>query len=74
MSYGGWLAIKVPKIVDEESGTPAEKAVSEIKGVKKVAVYPAQHALGVQFDTKGDLTSQQLIDALKQAGFEATPF
>jgi len=43
-----------------------------VKGVKRVVAYPAQHSVGIEFDTKGKLTSQELVDALADAGIKAT--
>ena len=72
MRYGGWLALKVPSIIDEASGQKAKDALSKIEGVKTVAVYPAQHSVGVLFAGKGTASSQQLIDALAKEGIEAS--
>jgi copper chaperone CopZ len=72
MRYGGWLALKVPSIKDEASGQKAKEALSKVEGVKTVAVYPAQHSVGVLFTGKGTVSSQQLIDALAKEGIEAS--
>lgn len=71
LHYGGWLALKVPGITDEASGQRAQEALSKVEGVKQVHAYTAQHSIGVMFAAEGELTSGQLIDALKEAGFEA---
>ena len=39
-----------------------------LASVKRVVAYPAQHAVGVEFAAKGDLTTKQLLEALKKAG------
>jgi copper chaperone CopZ len=72
MRYGGWLALRVPSIVDAASGQKAKEILAKVEGVKTVAVYPAQHSLGVQFAGNGSLSSQQLIDALAKEGIEAS--
>jgi copper chaperone CopZ len=72
MRYGGWLALKVPSIKDEASGQKAKETLSKVEGVKTVAVYPAQHSVGVLFAGKGTVSSQQLIDALAKEGIEAS--
>ena len=74
LRYGGWLALKVASITDAASGKPVQEAASKIAGVKQVTVYPAQHSIGVLFDNNGNLTSQQLIDALDKAGIKASQF
>ena len=72
MHYGGLLVLRVPAIKDDATAKPAQEALSKVKGVERVLAYPAQHAIGVQFATKGDVTTQQLIEALKRAGLTAT--
>lgn len=74
MQYGGWLALKVPSITDDESGAKAKEVLSKIDGVKSVAVYPKQHSAAVQFTGEGSLSSQEVIDALVKAGIEASNF
>jgi copper chaperone CopZ len=72
MRYGGWLALKVPSITDQASGQKAKETLSKVQGVRMVAVYPAQHSVGVQFAASGTISSQQLIDALAKEGIEAS--
>ena len=72
MRYGGWLALKVPSIVDEASGQKAKEALSKVEGVRTVAVYPVLHSVGVLFASNGNVSSQQLIDALAKEGIEAS--
>jgi len=72
MRYGGWLALKVPSVKDEASGQKAKETLGKVEGVKTVAVYPAQHSVGVLFAGKGTVSSQQLIDALAKEGIEAS--
>lgn len=71
MQYGGWLLLKVADIKDEATAKPVKEALSKVEGVKRVVAYPKQHAVGVEFGTKGDLTTKQLIEALKKAGLSA---
>jgi len=72
MHYGGLLVIKVAQIKDEATAKPVQEALSKVKGVERVLAYPAQHSVEVQFATKGDVTTKQLIDTLKKAGLSAT--
>jgi len=74
MRYGGWLALSVPSITDDASGQKAKEALSRVEGVKSVAVYPAQHKLGVLFAGNGTASSQQLIDALAKEGISASNY
>src|SRR5438105_4155827 len=74
MRYGGWLALSIPSITDEASGQKAKDTLSKVDGVKSVAVYPAQHKVGVLFAGKGTASSQQLIDALAKEGIAASTY
>ncbi len=74
MQYAGWLALKAPEVKDDATAKRAKEALGELEGVKRVAAYPAQNSVGVLFDAKGEVTSRQLVEALKAAGFEAEPF
>jgi hypothetical protein len=69
MHYDGWLVLRAPEIKDAASGKKAVEILKQTEGVKAVQPYPNQHAVGVQFDAKGALTSKQLIEILKGAGF-----
>jgi copper chaperone CopZ len=72
MHYGGLLVLKVNEIKDKATAKPVQEALGKVKGVERVLAYPAQHSVEVQFATKGDVTTKQLIDALKKAGLSAT--
>ena len=72
MQYGGWLALKVPDVTAEGNADKAKAALAKVKGVSTVAVYPQQKAVGVAFTAKGDISSAQLVEALKGAGLEAS--
>lgn len=72
MQYGGWLALKVPSVKDDASGKAVKDALSGVEGISKVAVYPAQHSVGIQFSGKGTMTSQEVIDLLAKADIEAS--
>ena len=74
MRYGAWLALKVPSVTDEASGQKAKEALSKVEGVKTVAVYPAQHSVGVLFAGQGTMSSQKVIDALGKEGIEASNY
>ena len=74
MHYAGWLALRASEIKDEASAKRAQAAVSKIKGIKRVATYPAQLSIGVLFDENGELSTQQLITGLRDEGFQATAF
>jgi len=74
MRYGGWLALKIPSITDEASGQKAKEAIGKVEGVKTVAIYPAQHSVGVLFAGSGKVSSQQVIEALAKEGIEASNY
>ena len=74
MRYGGWLALKVPSITDDASGKKVKEALTKVKGVKSVAVYPKQHSAAVLFAGNGSLSSGQLIESLASEGIEASNF
>lgn len=71
MHYGAWLLLRSSDIKDDGSGKQVQVALGRVKGIKQVVAYPKQHAVGVLFDPEGELTTQQLIEALKEAGFNA---
>jgi copper chaperone CopZ len=72
MHYTGWLSMKVPELKDEASAAKVKSALESQKGVKRVVVYPVQHAVNIEFAADGKVTTQQLIDAVKEAGVVAT--
>ena len=72
MRYGGWLALKVPEIGGEGNADKAKSALAKVKGVATVAVYLPQKSVGVAFGGQGNVTSAQLVEALKTAGLEAS--
>ena len=74
MRYAGWFALKVPTLTDEASGAKVKEALTKVAGVKTVAVYPVQHSAAVLFSGQGKTSSQQVLDALKEAGIEASRF
>lgn len=74
MRYAGWLALKVPALTDEAGSKKLQETLAKLPGVKQVAAYPAQHSAAVLFTGAGTTSSQQVLDALKEAGFEATRF
>lgn len=71
LKYGAWLALRAPEIKDAASGQTAEQAVAAVDGVTSAKAYPEQHLISTYFGEKGNVTTQQLIDALKQAGMHA---
>ena len=74
MQYGGILVLRVAGVKDEAVGKKAVAALRKVEGVSKVHVYPAQEAIGVEFTSKGKLTSNQLTDALEQDGLKAAQY
>lgn len=72
MHYTGWLSLKVPDLKDEASAAKVKSAIESQKGVKRVVTYPVQHAVNIEFAADGKVTTQQLLDAVKEAGLVAT--
>jgi copper chaperone CopZ len=71
MHYGAWLLLKVSDVKDETTAKQTKAVVSKVAGVQHVIAYPAEHTIGIQFQTKGEMTSRQLVDALGKAGVKA---
>ena len=74
MQYTGAFVLKVSGINEEEKAQTAKDALLQVKGVAKVRTYPKQQAVAVDFGDDGDATTQQLIEALSQAGLSASEF
>lgn len=72
MKYEGWLALKVPSVKDEASGKAVKDALAKIESIAQVAVYPAQHSVGIQFSAKGKMTSREIIELLAKSGIDAS--
>ncbi len=73
MRYQASLALKVPSLADVATGETAKSALSKVPGVTQVYVYLPQKSVAVDFSSAGKVTTQQLIEALNQAGIEAAP-
>jgi len=71
MQYSGWLALQVPSVKDETSGKKVKQALIGVKGIKQVAVYPSQNAIGILFSSDGKVTTQDVIEHLAKAEIEA---
>lgn len=71
MQYGAWLALKVDGVKDDATAKKAKEVLSAVKGVSRVAVYPAQESVGIAFSTDGKLSSADLIAALNDAGLKS---
>ncbi|MCI0457681.1 MAG: hypothetical protein L0Z62_11985 [Gemmataceae bacterium] len=74
MQYGGMLLLSVAGVKDQATGKKATAALNKVEGVAKVTLYPQQQAVGIEFTTKGKVTSQQLIEALETAGLKGAPY
>jgi mercuric ion binding protein len=71
MHYGGWLTLKVPDLKDDVTAKQVKVALEKQKGVKRVAAYPKQHAVNVEFDTEGSASTRDLLDAVAGIGLSA---
>jgi copper chaperone CopZ len=74
MQYSGWLALQVPLVKDESSGKKVKEALSGVKGIKQVTVYPSQKAIGILFSSDGKVTTQDVIERLAKAEIEASNY
>lgn len=74
MQYGGWLALKVKGVKNEDVAKKARKAIEKLKQVARVSVYPNQDALGIAFKRDGRVTTQELVQVLKDEGLTATNY
>lgn len=74
MQYGGWLALKVQGVKSEDVAKKAQKAIEKLKQVARVSVYPKQDALGIAFKGDGRVTTQELVQILKDEGLTATNY
>ena len=72
MHYAGTLSIQVPKLATGETADKAKKVLSELKGVSKVVLDLNAKTVSVAFSTDGDVSTVQLLGALKDAGIEAS--
>lgn len=72
MKYDGWLALKAPQAKDQATAKQVKQTLGKLSGVKQVIVYPQHSLIGVQFEAKGDLKSDELISALQDARIEAS--
>jgi len=73
MHYAGWLALKVPELKDTTAKDVTD-VLTKLSGVTRVQPYVSQHAIGVEFNSTGKVTSRQLIDALTKAGIKAANY
>jgi copper ion binding protein len=74
LHYKGTLALQVAGLKDDAAIKTAKDTLGQVAGVSKVYVYPQQQSVLVEFAAGGKTTSQQLIEALAKAGFQASEF
>ena len=51
-----------------------QESLGKVACVKQVSLYKNRSGVGVLFDTKGELTSEQLIAAMADAGFRVSNY
>ena len=69
--YAGRLAVSVEEAKDPAVGERITAELSKIEGVASIDIYPTQEIIGVEFKLNGHVTDQQLLNALKKAGYQA---
>ena len=74
MHYQASLALNVPGGTDDAAAEKDKAALTAVPGVKDVDAYPQQKSIAVRFSAAGKATTADLIAALKNAGFGASPF
>lgn len=74
MRYAGWLALRVEGLRDKTTAKAVQDLLSEVEGVSKVATYPKQAVVAVKFTDEGNVTTEQLIEFLREAGHEANHY
>lgn len=74
MQYGGWLALKVDGVKNEDTAKKVQKILEQVKQVARVSVYPKQDAVGIAFKGEGKMTTQELVQLLKDEGVTATNY
>jgi copper chaperone CopZ len=74
MHYGAVLYLSVPGVKDRATGDKASAVLGKVEGVAKVTVFPQQEAVGIEFASRGKVTTRQLIEVLQQNGLKGDQF
>ena len=76
MKYSGWLALSVADLKESDNAEwdRLKESLGKVAGVKQVSLYKNRAGVGVLFDTKGELTSEQVIAAMADAGFKVSNY
>jgi copper ion binding protein len=72
MKYSGMLVIRVPDIASEGNAEKVKTALANVEGVAKVTINIPKKSVGVAFSDTASVTTTQLIEAMKDAGLEAS--
>ena len=71
LKYAAWLGLSVPELKDDKAAAAIKKTVQRVEGVAAVSAYPKQHIVAVLFDGKTEVEVEELVRAIKDAGYEA---
>lgn len=74
LHYGAWLALKVDGVKGEEVAKKTQKALEGVSQVARVSIYPKQEAVGIAFKPQGKVTTDELVQVLKEAGVTASAY
>jgi copper chaperone CopZ len=71
LKYAAWLGLSIPELKDDKAAAAIKRALQGVEGVAAVSAYPKQHIVAVLFDGKAALEVEELLRAIKEAGYEA---
>ncbi|HMO84696.1 MAG TPA: cation transporter [Lacipirellulaceae bacterium] len=71
LKYAAWLGLSVPELKDDRAAAAIKSTLQDVEGVAAVSVYPKQHIVAVLFDGKTEVEVEELMRAIKEAGYEA---
>ncbi len=71
LKYAAWLGLNVPELKDDKAAAAIKRSLQGVEGVAAVSAYPKQHVVAVLFDGKTQVEVENLLRAIKEAGYEA---
>ena len=71
LKYAAWLGLSVPELKDDQAAAAIKRTLQGVEGVAAVSAYPKQHIVAVLFDGKTEVEVEELLRAIKEAGYEA---
>lgn len=71
LKYAAWLGLRIPELKEDQGAADIKRTLQGIEGVAAVSAYPKQHIVAVLFDGKTEVKVEELLRAIKEAGYEA---